>query len=424
MAKSSSTAKRATSPAAWASSPADARLVRELEQFPLLEYVGCVGRAAGTRAFLVGGPVRDILLGHESPDIDLAVESRCREFGRNLACDLGGRFVYHGRFLSGTIQLAAGRHIDVNQTRTERYQRPAALPVVKPAPIEDDLGRRDFTINAIALALSPCDFGRFLDPYDGRADVARRTVRVLHDRSFIDDPTRIFRCIRFAVRYGFAVEPHTLDLMRAAINDGFPRLLTPERILYELRLICAESKSLAIMEAVIRERLLWSALNWTPRRGFLKALARLVQGRAGPGLLFIYLLSALPVTDRFPIAREERAAAQALGHAAGIGARLARVERPSAVYRALRPLPEPALHILSLIAPGATAARIKRYLSEWKDVHPEVGGAELRALGLRPGPLYRELLDKLLFARLDGRIRSMSEELTLCRRLARRIRKA
>ena len=364
--------------------------------------------------------MRDLLLGRKSPDIDLAVESHCHEVGKVLARELGGRFVYHARFLSGTVLLADGRHIDINQTRTECYQRPAVLPVVKPAPIEDDLGRRDFTINAIALALAPREPGRFLDPHCGRADVAQRTVRVLHDRSFTDDPTRIFRCIRFAVRYGFAVEPHTLDLMRAAIKDGCPKLLTPERILYELRLICAEPRSLAMMEAVIRERLLLSAFDWTPPRGFLESLARLAQRRAGPGLLFIYLLSTLPVTDRFPIAKAERAAAAALRQAAAVRARVARVERPSAVYRALHAVPEPALVIMSLLATGPTATRIKRYLSELKDVRPLVGGAELRVLGLRPGPLYRQVLDKLLFARLDGRIRTMSEELTLCRRLARR----
>ena len=174
-----------------------------------------------------------------------------------------------------------------------------------------------------------------------------------------------------------------------------------------------------MMEAVIRERLLLSAFDWTPPRGFLESLARLAQRRAGPGLLFIYLLSTLPVTDRFPIAKAERAAAAALRQAAAVRARVARVERPSAVYRALHAVPEPALVIMSLLATGPTATRIKRYLSELKDVRPLVGGAELRVLGLRPGPLYRQVLDKLLFARLDGRIRTMSEELTLCRRLAR-----
>ena len=226
----------------------------------LLKRLGAIALRLGTRSFLVGGPVRDLILRRASPDLDIAVEDKPHEFGAVVAKEFGGRFVFHSRFLSGTIlspltsRLSPLAHIDITQTRAETYERPAVLPAVRPASIVGDLGRRDFTINSMALELTPGSFGTFIDPFDGRADVTQRRVRVLHARSFIDDPTRIFRCIRFATRLGFVIEQQTLELLRSAIEQRRPAFLTPERILYELRLICAEPLVLPMVQALIRAR--------------------------------------------------------------------------------------------------------------------------------------------------------------------------
>lgn len=420
----------------------------------LLERLGQIASHLGTRSFLVGGPVRDLLLGLPSPDLDVAVEDRSREFGADVAKELGGRFVFHARFLSGSVQLLPPPssllppHLDITQTRAETYERPAVLPAVRPASIVGDLGRRDFTINSMALELTPDSFGAFIDPFDGRADVEQRRVRVLHARSFIDDPTRIFRCIRFATRLGFKVERQTLDLIRSAIKQRMPAFLTPERVLYELRLICAEPLVLPIVKTLIRERVLEAAWRWTPPRGFLSGMTKLVrqakslgivQGadpgdsplrdspRTVPGfrpaeLLFIYWLSVLPVTDRFPIRKEEREAAEAVAAAARLKDRLKRKHKlkPSGVYQALRDQPEAALMILAALEPRPAARHIKTFLDELRHVSISVTGADLRAAGLKPGPAYREILDKLLFARLDGKIRTVTEEHELLHRLAAR----
>jgi tRNA nucleotidyltransferase (CCA-adding enzyme) len=363
--------------------------------------------------------VRDLLLGRESPDIDVAVESRASEFGAMVARELGGRFVFHRRFLTGTVRLPDG-HIDIAQARTETYARPGNLPDVSPAGIEPDLLRRDFAINAIALELTPGSLGRLVDPLHGRRDLRQRRVRVLHEQSFADDPTRVFRCIRFAVRFGFAVEPRTLALLREAVRCRTPALLTPERLLGELRLICAESLVLPMVEAVCHERVLESALDWQRPRGFFGDLAKLVRGRATPDLLFIWLLGKLPLTDRFPITTAERDAAATLRRAATITALLRRARKPSAVHRALHALPEPAVRVMALLAAGPARRRINGYLNEYRHVRPRVSGRELRALGIRPGPLYAQLLNRLLCARLDGTIRTMADELAFCRRLARK----
>ncbi len=415
--------------------------VQSQESRDLLERLGAIALRLGTRSFLVGGPVRDMILGRASPDLDIAVEDKPHEFGAVVAKEFGGRFVYHSRFLSGSVlsplasrlkpqapgpenpQLATRNsklaHIDITQTRAETYERPAVLPTVRPASIVGDLGRRDFTINSMALELTPGSFGAFIDPFDGRADVAQRRVRALHARSFIDDPTRIFRCIRFATRLGFRIERRTLELVRSAIEQRLPAFLTPERILYELRLICAEPLALPMVKALVRERVLEAAWRWTPPRGFVAGMAKLVRAPSAE-LLFIYWLSVLPVTDRFPVRKEEREAAEAVASAAKLKHKLKRKLKPSEVVQLLRGLPVPALHILAALESKTVGANIRAFLDSYSTVHIATSGADLRAAGLAPGPAFREILDKLLFARLDGKIRTVTDEHALLQRLAAR----
>jgi tRNA nucleotidyltransferase (CCA-adding enzyme) len=382
--------------------------------------VGEIAARLGTRAFLVGGPVRDLLLGLRSPDLDIAVEARARQFCHAVGLELHGRAVFHSRFLSGTVTTSAGVRLDINQTRTETYRRPAALPTVSPADIEADLSRRDFSVNAMALGLSPSEFGRLYDPLDARHDLSLHRLRVLHDASFDDDPTRAFRCLRFAVRLGFEVEPHTLDLLRRSVQQRIPALLTPERVLYELRLVCREPRLLWIAEALLRERVLQATWDWTPPRRFLPELGRLVRHSISPELLFIYWLSLLPVTDRFPITSEERNASEWLRRFEPVCGRLCRSTRASTIYRLLRPIPEPALRLLAVLEPEVSACRIREYLDRLVSVRTEVTGKDLRRMGVEPGPRYRRILDHLLYARLDRKVLSRDDELALCRRLLAR----
>jgi tRNA nucleotidyltransferase (CCA-adding enzyme) len=439
----------------------------------LFERLGQIAHHLGTRSFLVGGPVRDLILGRtqpkeetgshhkgtktqsnpesgtlvtwclrgsksdsmHGPDIDIAVEEGSREFGAAVAKELGGRFVFHSRFLTGTVSFPEPSspvphppslaHIDITQTRAETYERPAVLPAVRPASIVGDLGRRDFTINAMALEITPGSFGEFIDPFDGRADVTQHRVRVLHARSFIDDPTRVFRCIRFATRLGFKIERQTLDLIRSAVEQRMPAFLTPERILYELRLICAEPLVLPMVKALVRERVLEAAWRWTPPPGFLTRFARLsrVSTSAFPvsSLLFVYWLSVLPLTDRFPIRKEERDAAEAVAGAAKLRHKLRRKLKPSEIVQSLRALPVLALHVLAALESQTVSTNIRAYLDSYSKVHIATTGADLRGTGLKPGPAFREILDELLFARLDGRIRSVTEERALLAKLMERL---
>ena len=191
-----------------------------------LRLAGELAVAAGSRAYLVGGVVRDLWLGRRCDDLDLVVEGDAAALARELASRLRGRLRLHSRFLTATVERAHAKNIDLGTARRETYPRPAALPHVEVGDLEQDLLRRDFTINAMAVRLDPERFGELIDPAGGLADLRAARIRVLHDRSFIDDPTRGFRALRFAVRLGFHLSKRTARLLAHAVaSDVFDRLI-------------------------------------------------------------------------------------------------------------------------------------------------------------------------------------------------------
>jgi tRNA nucleotidyltransferase (CCA-adding enzyme) len=203
---------------------------------PIVDAVGSLGdRAQGV--YVVGGTVRDILLGEMSFDVDIAVEGDAIAFAYALGEMLGGRVTPHQKFGTAIVSYGDGERIDVVTTRTEFYDAPGALPTVERAGLREDLFRRDFTINAMAASLKPADFGRLVDPFGGRTDLAARALRVLHNLSFIEDPTRIFRGIRYEARYGLRLDDHSVRLARGCIEMGLVGDLSSARLRDELVLL-------------------------------------------------------------------------------------------------------------------------------------------------------------------------------------------
>lgn len=200
----------------------------------LLKRIGELAGSMGYSAFLVGGTVRDLILGKENIDLDIAVEGDAIKLGQILREELAVSIVVHKMFGTCTIVTKKGLKIDLATARKEIYERPAALPAVEFSSLKEDLSRRDFTINAMAMSLKKDDFGRLIDPFGGRRDLAAGVIKVMHDKSFMDDPTRIFRAVRFATRLGFSIEPHTMALMNAAIKKGMIAKLSEYRIKKEL----------------------------------------------------------------------------------------------------------------------------------------------------------------------------------------------
>lgn len=383
----------------------------------------------GRTLYLVGGCVRDLALGRGLVDVDVAAEGEVDSLAAAAASALGGRVVGHREF--GTVTLEAdGARIDLAMARAETYTRPGALPRVKPASVEEDLARRDFTINALALALCGKERGRLLDPFGGWNDLRRGVVRVLHPRSFIDDATRILRAVRYAARLGFRLERRTALALRR--DASYLDAISGARLRQELlRLLTEDAPETALLFA---QRLgvlaaVHPALRFDRR---LAAAFRAARRREVPlspevclALLGTPLLQdeASAVARRLVLSGRERRALEGAAAVRGVLDELARPRsRPSRVVELLEVHPEPALRAWSLVAPSPTARRrLGRYLGCWRYVKPVVDGRALQRLGVPRGPLVGEAIRMLRAARLDGRVRSREGEVAALRRfLARR----
>jgi tRNA nucleotidyltransferase (CCA-adding enzyme) len=337
--------------------------------------------------YLVGGAVRDLLLGRGRADIDLVVEGDAAA----LASRLGADVVAHERFATAKVGLD-GHEVDIAGARSESYPHPGALPVVEPADgIEADLARRDFTINAMAIPLN--GEPDLIDPHGGRADLEAGVLRVLHDRSFEDDPTRALRAARYAARFGFEPEPQTAALLRGADLSA----VSVDRRDAELLRLAAEA------EAPHGFSLL---AEW--------GLIELREGGAELAAKAAALLEAAPWRDLAP--RDRALFAAALGPARGEGALAgARPERPSEAVA----LAEPRDPVELLLARAMGAEWLDRYLAEWRDVALEIDGDDLIAAGIQPGPAMGRGLKEALRRKLDGEIKDREQELKVALEVAR-----
>jgi len=380
-----------------------------------LRWLGEVAAEHGAALYLVGGAVRDRLLGKTTLDIDLACEGGVRKLGHRLARELDSRFVYYPRFGTGTLEGPRGERLDLARTRTERYPRPGEFPTLKPASIKEDLRRRDFTVNAMAYTLTPKDFGRLLDPLGGRKDIEKKLIRVLHRRSFIDDPTRIFRAVRYSERLGFRIEPHTAELLRQAVH-AIPAL-SGERLLYELRCIAGEDAKTRVRVIKRLEKL--GALDFLGKPAVPLSAARMGRIEEAETCGFLCLLLSnfeQRRVERLPLKKACLATVATLRHAAEILARLARLETPSQITFFLRDYDARGLGIIARTRKAGACRKITAYLDTYRHVRTKTTGADLKRAGIPQGPRYRELLDRLLAARLDGAARTKRDEQRLLAR--------
>lgn len=385
-----------------------------------------VGRAADRRgmgAFLVGGAVRDVLLSRGVEDVDIVAEGNGIELAADVIAQLGGRMHPHEPFLTAVVQLPSGIRLDIATARTEFYRSPASLPEVERSAVRQDLYRRDFTINAMAIDLSPGRFGDLLDFFGGQRDLERKLVRVLHSLSFLDDPTRAIRAVRFATRLGFEIASETQQLVRVAVREGVFASLSGERIRGEMGELLAEARptdSLVELDRleVLREIAPGVALNAATRRFLAEveamlAWAQLEEVYRGPAWPVFVAALAVRAGER---GGEEIAARLSLSgrrrHA--IGAARVTVERilaavspaavrPSEVVRVLE-RSDPTLWVVGMAAAGqAQRRRLRNALTLWRHQPPPVNGAQLIAAGIAPGPRVGHAVRASRDALLDGR---------------------
>ena len=217
----------------------------------IIELLRSSGRCAedmGFKAFIVGGLVRDLVLDYENYDIDLVIEGEGIRFAEELARKHGASIRCYKNFGTAVLTFSDGCKLDVATARTEIYEHPAALPKVRPGLIRDDMYRRDFTINTLAVGLKPDHFGKLLDFFNARKDIKRKLIRVMHDLSFIDDPTRVFRAVRFEQRFGFRIVRSTEKLIKDVVTENLFAELADYRISSELELILQEKDSLPALK--------------------------------------------------------------------------------------------------------------------------------------------------------------------------------
>ena len=407
----------------------------------MLEEAGQLADRGEVPLFVVGGCVRDLFLGIENLDLDLVVEGDGIAFARKLGEVLHARVKIHERFGTAILLLRDGFRLDVATARTEYYEYPTALPTVEQSSIKKDLYRRDFTINALAVRLNGKGFGDVIDFYGGQRDLNDKVIRVLHGLSFVEDPTRVFRAIRFETRFGFRLGKDTAALIAGAVKMNLFRRLSGHRLLEELKLLLSERKPKQAIKRLAELHLLkfiHPKLSWSDRLDRL--LAALEEAVHWYRLLYldrkmevwlVYMmgfLELLPeravkdVFKRFPFSEQEAGRLKmARVGCHNVIRRLAsqRPIKPAEVYHLLSGLSDETLLLLMAKSKGETVKRqVSAFLTTYQHVKPIMTGTDLKTMGLKPGPKFKEILDRLLDVRLNGEIKTESEERDLVAKLA------
>jgi len=434
------------------------------EQLTLLREVGEIGDELGFAVYLVGGCVRDILLGEQNLDTDIMVDalSLCGDLhdagsgsGRNaiaLASEFarrrGGRLIRHERFGTAVVILPDGQKVDFATARTEFYQFPAALPEVEFSSIQEDLYRRDFTINAMAIKLNPSNFGELWDFFGGRSDLEAGIVRVLHNLSFVEDPTRIIRAVRLEQRYGFKMDRHTEALISQAVDIEMFSRLTRERMRDELILLLEEPHPI---DAIHRMAHLNILNHLHPRLRFdedvLSLLHRVEEelrlfdhycATTPPGsaqatraisrwtLFFLPLITDLALAEVKALAQDLKLTTESTAILTSavidlpvVFERLSRQPPPSEVRAMLLPIPlETLLFGAARVGNEVVRQLIRRFIYQWREEKPDINGRMLIEKGVKPGPRLGRALEAALAAKLNGNVSSIEEQMEVALRQA------
>jgi len=400
-------------------------LERQIEQYlpqPVLELVKDISGQAtklGQRVYLVGGVVRDLLLGYPNFDLDLVVEGDAVKLAQQVGETGQAKLLAHHRF--GTAKLGYENFtLDLATARKETYARPGALPEVTAGTLKDDLIRRDFSINAMAISLAAKGYGELIDPYQGRNDLEHRLIRILHPRSFSDDATRILRGVRYEQRLGFEFEAQTAQLLKQYI----PMLdsISGDRIRHELELILKEEQpELAIQrlsELGVLARIAPSLKGdgWIADK-FDKA-RRLKKTNQLPSLhfcLLVYSLSETALEQLLSRLNIQAKLSRAMLDTLHLKTKLPLLDRPSLkpseIYHLLREYEPLAIQANAIASESPTARRFLRlFLTKLRYVRTVLDGEELKKFGISAGPEMGKILQALHRARLNGEVRTRADE--------------
>ena len=408
------------------------------EILELLKDIGNFAAERGIKAYVVGGFVRDLLMGNKNFDIDIVIEADATKFAQEFAVYKGAKAFIHSKFKTAMVILQDGLRIDFASSRTEYYMMPAAAPQVEEASIRNDLFRRDFTINAMAIRLDGNQYGRLLDFFSGQKDINEKKVRALHSLSFVDDPSRAFRAIRFAVRFSFDIGSQTERLIKHAESLNLFGQLVGNRLFLELKYILDEkgyvkalemmkkygllrfySPLLSLDEALIQKfEKLESLINWFE----IQVGSPLEFWRVRFGVLFVNLKlepfnEMLDKFDLTPKNKEELLEDKKYIHYA---ARLIKNNKniaPSMAYKICFELSTEALLALACILDNSRQSVVKNYLTDYSKIKIDSTGDTLISLGIEKGPKIKETLILLKNAKLDGIIKTKNDEVDFIKKI-------
>ena len=408
------------------------RLPRWVQE--ILGKAGEIADQSGINAYLVGGFVRDLLMGKENLDIDIVVEGSGIIYAESLAGALKGRVKSHEKFGTAVIVLKDGFKIDIASARMEYYQTPAALPTVEAASIKMDLYRRDFTINSMAIRLNKNNVGELIDYFGGLRDLKEKVIRVLHSLSFIEDPTRAFRAVRFEERLGFHLGKQTLSLIKSAARLDFFDKVSPSRIFNELRIIIREKDplwALKRMESLDIMRFIHPKIKIEKEtEALFKEIKKVTDWydllfREDTYEMWILYLSAILKTLTI---NEVELMIKNIGIASKYSGKILEIRKDAAknislllkkrmdnldlFHLLIHQKVETLLFMMADSSDVRVKERISLFIRTLRDTSIEITGKEIKKLGLKPGPLFKEIKEALIDEKLKGKINSKNDEIS------------
>ncbi len=395
--------------------------------YGLVKKIGEFADEEGVNAYIVGGFVRDLVIGRKNFDIDIVIEGDATVFAKHLAKAFGAKVHTFDRFKTATVVFPDGTRIDFASARTEVYKAPGALPEVDMASLKKDLMRRDFTINTLAIKINAKEFGKLIDFFGGLKDIRDKKIRVLHSLSFVEDPTRILRALRFATRYRFDLGKHTEKLLKIAVERKLFKTVEGQRIYHELKQIFLEDNPLRVVNKLysygilqslfegvvwdrgkkdfferIRKIVIWHKLNFPEMqqgvRYYLLYFGALFYGEPAYRVRKYLELLSLPE-------KEEQYVWAFLKEAPKLLSQVNVAKSIREVFSVLEGKKEELLLFLaSLPEREEEREKVLKFLKEWRFVKPLVDGEDLKALGLKPGPVFRKILSEIKYAIIEGKL--------------------
>jgi len=409
------------------------------------DLISLAGEVAGRHkmpAYLVGGFVRDLILGVQNLDLDIAVEGDGIKFAEDFGRILKAKITRHQHFGTATLVINPDLKIDIATARKEFYPEPAHLPVISASGLRDDHFRRDFTINAMAIAINGDNFGELVDFFGGRADLKKKSIRILHELSFIDDPTRILRAVRFEKRYNFKIEPKTLKFLKEAVKLKMLQKVQPQRVRDDLILILKEKDPVKVLKRLeqlagfgfIEPKLKLAKNNYQLLTDIQKQINWFNKAYPHRRLLDAWLIYLMGLFDKLTML-EVRLVCRRFVFRTGEEIRLLNTKgiskkfiyslsrknlKPAQIFSLLEPL---SYEVILFIKAKYRDPQLQKHIAEFFEIYNGmrilISGEDLHKMGMSPGPRYQKIFTKVLNAKLNGEVKTKDDELQLIKKLIR-----